>query len=278
MDVVQPAEISTAAAAEGWEQQVDLDAQSAAAPSVLELALSSSTASRVLLHGGAQSGKTSLLFSHAHRLARRGGRVLLIALKDSLEQRLPVPLVPVELQLAAAQAVHSGRDAEEGLVSWDPAALSKIGIKYLTTAEDFRWWLSNVHTLADNTGPVAILIDDLDTLLSSSAVASGPAGATQSGGGSSTSSSSSADMQAGLYTLALLEDAAQFLNAAVLASVAQPAALPLAARVRYFPQQLHIEARQNEFVLVPSEGAPQIGYQSGTQVDGSSKCFIYRKL
>jgi hypothetical protein len=275
MDVGQPAEMATAEAADGWEQQVDLDAQSAAAPSVLELALSSSTASRVLLHGGTQSGKTSLLFSHAHRLARRGGRVLLIALKDSLEQRLPVPLVPVELQLAAAQAVDSGRDAEEGLVSWDPAALSKIGIKYLTTAEDFRWWLSNVHTLAENTGPVAILIDDLDTLLSSSAVAIGAAGATQSGGGSS---SSSTDMQAGLYTLALLEDAAQFLNAAVLASVAQPAALPLAARVRYFPQQLHIEARQNEFVLVPSEGAPQIGYQLGTQVDGSSKCFIYRKL
>jgi hypothetical protein len=272
MSAVQPVEIASAAPSE-WEQQVELDAQSAAAPSVLELALSS-TASRVLLHGGAQSGKTSLLFSHAHRLARRGGRVLLIALKDSLEQRLPVPLVPVELQLAAVQAVDSRRDAEEGLVSWDPAALSKIGIKYLTTAEDFRWWLSNVHMLAENTGPVAILIDNLDTLLSSSAVASGPAGATQGG----SSSSSSIDMQAGLYTLALLEDAAQFLNAAVLASATQPAALPLAARARYFPQQLHIEARQNEFVLVPTEGAPQLGYRLGTQVDGSSKCFIYRKL
>ncbi|KAG5191551.1 hypothetical protein JKP88DRAFT_352279 [Tribonema minus] len=191
--------------------------------SMLELCYGG-TPQRLLLRGPPRSGRSSLLFDHAYRLARRGLRVTYICMKARIERQLP-------LQCAQAQEPH---DAPQG---WDPAALERIGMKYVASREDLLWFLGSVQMLRREAFPCALLVDDIDVILGASAMAlDGGIGA----------QAAACDARAALYALAMLEDAARFLGAHVVAAAAaaeaslEPGAA--AAFARYFPQLLRVAA------------------------------------
>lgn len=180
--------------------------------------------SRVILQGSKLSGRTSLLFNHAYCMASRGVKVFFVCLQNSIEKKLPLPF-----SSRAGQKVPV-RDS-----LWDAKALSGIGMKYVKGREDLQWWLGNVQRLPKTQQPSAIIVDDLNTIINLSSVSTTPP-----------------DYSTALYCLALLEDAAQYLGAALVVALGPEACLPIPALRRYFPQV--VETQQNAGAAGSSAG------------------------
>ena len=143
-------------------------------PSLQEVLESShDEAPRAVLTGPRSSGKTSLLFSHAHRLAAAGETVLFVARRQVIELQPPLPVVAPGAPARDDNAGHG--DGDE---------LARIHMKYLKSGADVEWLLDSLPLLcADGAGvdaarlPNAIIIDDLDELLLAREVgAAAPAG------------------------------------------------------------------------------------------------------
>ena len=97
---------------------------------------------RCAVCGPPRSGKTSLLFHYALRVAEAGETVLFVAARDKITRQ--PPLLPAG-------------------VSIEDARLERIKMKYLATRRDLLTVLSGIHMLEE--APGAIVIDDLHAYL-----------------------------------------------------------------------------------------------------------------
>mmetsp|Transcript_6486 Transcript_6486/g.9805 ORF Transcript_6486/g.9805 Transcript_6486/m.9805 type:complete len:224 (-) Transcript_6486:75-746(-) len=109
---------------------------------------------RVSIQGLSQTGKTSVLFENACYLIENKHKSGIVVFITSLQRSsLPKPFK---------------RSLRGGEMLWSCSTLSRIGMKYIDSVQDFILYLSSLHLLPPTELPFALIIDDLDYILNSS--------------------------------------------------------------------------------------------------------------
>lgn len=103
---------------------------------------------RILLTGGANTGKTSLAFKFAYDEASSGGVPLFICNQNKLESKLPLNVI-----------LNDGYNS----MKMSPDVLRKILMKYVTSMNELKAVIAGLHAFSPT--PTLVIIDDLSLLI-----------------------------------------------------------------------------------------------------------------
>lgn len=107
---------------------------------------------RLVVIGGANSGKTSLAFRTAYDIAVAGGWPLYICNQAKLESKLPLEV-----------RCGDGGSADTSAQKMSADILSRIQMKYVTSMNELKAVISSLHAFTPS--PTTVIIDDLSLLI-----------------------------------------------------------------------------------------------------------------